>query len=71
MEYLSDVFVLGTAFKAFVKVMDIVAITAQIAGVVVPIFVHKMKYGEYRWLVSGKTEVSNIPRTDVRIFIYF
>ena len=38
------------------------AIAAQIAGITVPILIHNKNYGEYRWLISNKKEVSNTPK---------
>ncbi len=45
--------------KSLVKIIDLVAIAAQVAGIGVPIAVHAMQYGQYRWLVSHEPKVCN------------
>ena len=63
-EFLFGLYRVGTGYKAFVKIIDIVALLIQVAGVTVPIFIHTMNYGEYKWLVSDDKEVSTFRTTN-------
>ncbi len=40
--------------------VDVVAIIIQVAGIAVPIGVHAMELGEYKWLVSDEPQVTHI-----------
>ncbi len=40
--------------------VDVVAIITQVAGIAVPIAVHAMELGEYKWLVSDGAHVRSI-----------
>ena len=44
--------------KALIKLADVVAIITQVAGIAVPMAVHAMELGEYKWLVSDAPKVS-------------
>ena len=53
----------GAFCKSLVKLMDIVALAAQVAGIAVPIFIHLLSYGEYRWLVNDQKQVNLFTNT--------
>ena len=47
----------GSGLKVLIKMVDVVAIITQVAGIAVPIGVHAMELGEYKWLVSDEPRV--------------
>ena len=47
----------GSGCKAIIKMIDVVAIITQVAGIAVPMAVHAMELGEYKWLVSDAPKV--------------